>query len=985
MNKYEDCYYCSGEDYRGQHSTTEGGFTCQRWDSQRPHRHRHVPASYPQHDLTENYCRNPRGDSRPWCYSTHRSRTWEYCSVPRCKAEPTPIDPEVDCITDRGKRYRGTISVTWSGKTCQRWSAQTPQYHENYTPEKMPCGDLRENYCRNPDNDTKPWCYTTDPNTFWEYCNVPICEDSEPNCTEQDVLNFLNLTSNNDRFTMGRPVKHHKFSVKVYLEMEIIAVLDVSCTITFKSQSYDDNELQIADRKKTNETENQFQTQDEWVLKNFTWNKGTAENITMQRWSALYIANFLFPVLFFLSLDLASFLISDTGGQKLGFKITVLLAVTVMQLLLNEILPGSSDKIPLIAIFCIGIFTLMLLSVLETILVMNLIDRDASSQEETEQNMKKKRVSAEDCLPCDDVYRGRRNTTRNGYTCQRWDSQEPHSHNYTPSAYPHHHLEENYCRNPDGRRLPWCYTTNSSEVLDYCLIPSCKSNSPTVRYDDHCTTGRGEGYRGTISVTWSGKTCRMWSAMGGFKDAYPCKGLDENYCRNPDNDTKPWCFTTDSSWAYCTVPNCEDDFEPNCTEQDLLNSLNLNNKDLLIMGRPVSHHKKPVKVHLKMEIYAVLDVSEIEQTVYLHIWTQTGWNNHHIKWNESEFCNLSRVNVPAQSLWKPDIIIAEQIERSKNSPSPYVTILSHGAVSWLNEEVVVANCKMRVYRFPFDIQSCDITFKSQSYDDDQLMIADVKDRNKNESEWTERSVLNESSVQTQHEWIFKKMTVRKGTTEHSRKQTLVFTITMQRWSALYIANFLMPLLFFLSLDLASFLISDTGGEKLGFKITVLLAVTVMQLLLNEILPGSSDKIPLIAIFCVGIFTLMLLSVLETILVMNLIDRDASSQEKETEQSMKKKRGTKLCCFSSSNYDDSAEGTPFVFSKLFRDQQTDESINLKMVLEELKEVLLNHRKDEEKEGYWTKTAKRIDKIFTMLYFPAVVLFLLTMFSLWSGND
>lgn len=68
---------------------------------------------------------------------------------------------------------------------------------------------------------------------------------------------------------------------------------------------------------------------------------------------------------------------------------------------------------------------------------------------------------------------------------------------------------------------------------------------------------------------------------------------------------------------------------------------------------------------------------------------------------------------------------------------------------------------------------------------------------------------------------------------------------MKRQSLLYIVNFLLPILFLLSLDIASFFISEREGEKLSFKVTVLLAVTLMQLLLNEILPSSSDQIPLI--------------------------------------------------------------------------------------------------------------------------------------------
>lgn len=35
--------------------------------------------------------------------------------------------------------------------------------------------DLRRNWCRNPDGDQAPWCYTTDPTVRWEYCNLEKC------------------------------------------------------------------------------------------------------------------------------------------------------------------------------------------------------------------------------------------------------------------------------------------------------------------------------------------------------------------------------------------------------------------------------------------------------------------------------------------------------------------------------------------------------------------------------------------------------------------------------------------------------------------------------------------------------------------------------------------------------------------------------------------------------------------------------------------
>ncbi|TKS75381.1 Plasminogen [Collichthys lucidus] len=183
----EECIHCSGENYRGKIATTESGFTCQRWDSQKPHSHGYNPSALPEKYLEQNYCRNPDGDPRPWCFTTSPTKRWEFCSIPRCASEPPTIVPELTCATGDGLSYRGTVAVTESGKTCQRWSAQTPHKH-NRTPANYPCKDLRRNLCRNPDNDRAPWCYTTDPSVRWEYCNLEKCSTPKPTRPSQPQI-----------------------------------------------------------------------------------------------------------------------------------------------------------------------------------------------------------------------------------------------------------------------------------------------------------------------------------------------------------------------------------------------------------------------------------------------------------------------------------------------------------------------------------------------------------------------------------------------------------------------------------------------------------------------------------------------------------------------------------------------------------------------------------------------------------------------------
>lgn len=148
-----------GYDYTGKVNVTQSGKTCQAWILQTPHNHPHT-------SLPDNYCRNPDGMPDPWCYTTDPNKRWDLCVIPYC------VTCSLECLRkndSKGTKYFGTRNVTKTGDPCQRWDSQTPHKHS--------FGQLydQENYCRNPNDDDGPWCYTTNADKRQEYCTVPYC------------------------------------------------------------------------------------------------------------------------------------------------------------------------------------------------------------------------------------------------------------------------------------------------------------------------------------------------------------------------------------------------------------------------------------------------------------------------------------------------------------------------------------------------------------------------------------------------------------------------------------------------------------------------------------------------------------------------------------------------------------------------------------------------------------------------------------------
>uniref|UniRef100_A0A2K6LFW3 Cholinergic receptor nicotinic alpha 7 subunit n=1 Tax=Rhinopithecus bieti TaxID=61621 RepID=A0A2K6LFW3_RHIBE len=224
-----------------------------------------------------------------------------------------------------------------------------------------------------------------------------------------------------------------------------------------------------------------------------------------------------------------------------------------------------------------------------------------------------------------------------------------------------------------------------------------------------------------------------------------------------------------------------------------------------------------------------MDVSdEKNQVLTTNIWLQMSWTDHYLQWNVSEYPGVKTVRFPDGQIWKPDILLY-------NSSSFPAAFLSSGGHPSLPPGIFKSSCYIDVRWFPFDVQHCKLKFGSWSYGgwslDLQMQEADISGYIPN-GEWDLVGIPGKRSEKF-YECC------------KEPYPDVTFTVTMRRRTLYYGLNLLIPCVLISALALLVFLLPADSGEKISLGITVLLSLTVFMLLVAEIMPATSDSVPLI--------------------------------------------------------------------------------------------------------------------------------------------
>ncbi|XP_075139497.1 5-hydroxytryptamine receptor 3A-like [Leptodactylus fuscus] len=296
------------------------------------------------------------------------------------------------------------------------------------------------------------------------------------------------------------------------------------------------------------------------------------------------------------------------------------------------------------------------------------------------------------------------------------------------------------------------------------------------------------------------------------------------------------------------VNHCQID----CSFNNLLKDLTFPNPSI----RPVKNWTKATEITIGMKLYTIVDLDTSLQTLTTLVWFNMKWENEFIKWDPKQYCDIRRVMLTNKSYWNPDMYIYQRIDDGSNSPLVSFYSLDYkGEMEIAIPLRIVSTCKLDIVGFPFDTQKCNLTFGSYIHTvEDIIMVTDVDSS----------TVLNETHkiFKGKGDWNLIDIKVLNGILEVKGENysKVTYMITIKREPLVYVITLIVPACFMVLLDIISMFIQMESGERLSFKITIVLGFSVLLLILNTMLPNSQEP-PVLGIFCCVCMAVMVISIL----------------------------------------------------------------------------------------------------------------------------
>ena len=269
----------------------------------------------------------------------------------------------------------------------------------------------------------------------------------------------------------------------------------------------------------------------------------------------------------------------------------------------------------------------------------------------------------------------------------------------------------------------------------------------------------------------------------------------------------------------------------------LLRSDLLNGYDKFV--RPVENQLQTVDVYFDLSLVAIQDFDEVQETISITGIFRLIWTDENFVWNtaNANYSSIPYVFMGYNEVWVPEFILTNPSQKLDSLGKEWQIIRYNatGQGSWYPADLIEATCSLDLRYFPFDIQECTLEYYVWGYAWNEVRLIPTRD------------YVYLGLVMGEHgTWKILSTSVKNEVVGISYKAT--FSFRLERKSQYVMINIVLPILFMCILNVLVFVLPAESGERVGYSITVLLAIAVFMTIVSDTLPKKSEPLPLISYF-----------------------------------------------------------------------------------------------------------------------------------------
>lgn len=266
------------------------------------------------------------------------------------------------------------------------------------------------------------------------------------------------------------------------------------------------------------------------------------------------------------------------------------------------------------------------------------------------------------------------------------------------------------------------------------------------------------------------------------------------------------------------------------TMDALYNNLTGLNKHL----RPQKDFNNPTIVYIEFYLLNLQEVDAVEGIISMTGFFVVGWMNANMKWDPDHFDGIQHMILPQEAAWKPPLLnanTAKDFSMIFDLEGLYLYAHNSGYTTCSPGQYLHFSCDIDTTYFPFDTQDCQMYIVAWGYPETELIL------------FPSASVVNLEHYSTNSEWELSNNTVK-----NLAPSLLSFRFKLKRRPLFLLVTLVIPVELLALLNITVFLLPQESGERIGFSITLLLAVVVFLTIAQGLLPATAE--PRLSAICI---------------------------------------------------------------------------------------------------------------------------------------